>query len=348
MSDLVSIYDIMKTTQKYGGIRHLGDIGVEIETEVESHRAYDYPKMKFWSAKGDGSLRGYGVEYVLKAPMNLAEFENALSEFEAANTKYKFNKDSVSTSVHVHLNFLNDSYLTLANFITTYFLVENLLVKFSGPDRLSNLFCLPTKDAEGIVDHLVYALNNINKRGFSRVMFNSDKVKYAALNPCNLTTLGTMEIRTFRGEPDIELIRTWVNILMKLKEFTRSDKLTPVDIVNMIKEYGPSTFVDIIFGDYAKYLKVPKQTEELVYGEDYSNLYYAAKVAGITKDWSKFGILKIKPVYKEKIKDQLNDLSNSKLNCQFDMLQFPDRLLIYELYHRLNPNVRVVDVLEDM
>lgn len=348
MSDLTSIYDIMKSACRYTGHRHTGEIGVEIETEVDTSKSYDYPKMKYWDAKPDGSLRGYGVEYVLKAPMAVGEFkEAALKEFSAVDQKLKFNKGSISTSVHVHLNFQNDTYRTMVNFITAYVLTENLLIRFSGPDRLSNLFCLPFCDAEGVRDHYKNAIANIQKRNFARIQFNQERVKYAALNPCNLTTLGTIEVRSFRGETDPEVIQQWVDILMKLKEFSRRD-ITPMDIIEMLRNYGASTFVDMIYGDYSKYLKVGKETEDLVYGPKLSNLITACEFAASCKDWRTFGILKIKPIYREKAKEELEAIAQQKFKHSFDKLQFPERMAVYEIYHSLHSNTKIVDILEDM
>jgi hypothetical protein len=162
MTDLSKIYDIMKTANKYPGNKLAGDFGVEIETEVDTAKRYDYPKLRYWTAKKDGSLRDYGVEYVLNSPLSRNELKVALEEFDACNKKFKFRKDSISTSVHVHVNMLDDTYLTLANFITAYSLMENPLIDFSGPDRLSNLFCLPFCDAEGGVAQIVELLKAVN------------------------------------------------------------------------------------------------------------------------------------------------------------------------------------------
>jgi len=342
MNQIVNVYDILKAQTKFSGDRHHGEFGVEIETETE--KSYEYPKMKFWNTTKDNSLRDWGVEYVLKAPMNLPEFEKALEEFSICEKKYKFRNGSISTSVHVHINFQNDTFLTLANFCTAYALVENLLIKYSGPDRLSNLFCLPMCDAEGVVSNIVNLLSFVNRNMYAKVpgSVSVDRCKYGALNPAPITTLGTLEVRCFRGETDSKIIQRWVEIIKKLKDFSRREGLTPPDILKLWKE-NKATIVDIIFQEYASDLKY-KETDELIR----KNLKYAADIACVSKTWDKFGILKIKPVYKEVAKDKLDRISNDMFQRLYDSLNYHERIAVAEKYQAMNPTTRIVDLNDDI
>jgi hypothetical protein len=342
MNQIVNVYDILKAQTKFSGDRYRGEFGVEIETETE--KSYEYPKMKFWNTTKDNSLRDWGVEYVLKAPMNLPEFEKALEEFAICEKKYKFRNGSVSTSVHVHVNMHNDSFLTVANFCTAYALVENNLIRYSGPDRLSNLFCLPMCDAEGVVTNIVNLLSFINRNMYAKIpsATSTDRCKYGAINPAPLTTLGTIEIRSFRGETDTKIIQRWVEIIKKLKDFSKREGLTPPDILKMWKD-NKSTLLDIIFQEYASEIKY-SDTDELIK----KNLKYAADIACVSKDWLKFGILKVKPIYKEIAKPKLDELSNSMFQRAYDSLNYHERLAVSERYQTVNPNVRIVDLSEDL
>lgn len=336
------VYDVLKTHLRWGGDKHSGGYGVEIETETFNQ--YDYPRLKYWNCTKDGSLRDWGVEYILKAPMDPPEFEKALAEFDLCEKKYKFNKGSVSTSVHVHVNFLNDTYLTLANFITAYALVENLLIKFSGPDRLSNLFCMPLRDAEGGVDSIVKMLTAISRNNYKASSLSIDQVKYGALNCAPLNKLGTLEVRCFRGETDAEVIKKWVNILDKLKKFAQRKGLTPVEVCNIFKLRREKIVTDI-FGDYAKDL-VTEDTMKLLR----ENIWYAAKISNSCKDWSKFGVIKVKKVYKEKLKAELDALTAQQFPEAngYDNLEYAHRMVVLELYLRMNPQARIVEAEEDI
>lgn len=340
-TNLNKVYDIMRSTGRAPATRHTGEWGIEIETETD--KKYDYPTLKYWEAKKDNSLRDWGVEYVLKAPMNAPELERALTEFESCDKKWKFKNSSVSTSVHVHSNMLNETYLTVANFLTTWAAVEPLLIKHSGPDRLSNLFCLSIKDAEGILDKWINLLSNINRNAFTKATLNQEGIKYSALNAATLSTFGTLEVRSFRGETDIKLIQEWVNIISCIKDFASQKDLTPPIICEMFNKNG-TALIDIIFKGYAKMLKAPFKDLKTVMNE---SIIYSAKLASVSKDWSKFGILKVKPVYKAKLTAQLEQISQDKYGQAFDACTYHERLMVYESYERQNPNQKIVDTVGD-
>lgn len=339
------IYDIMQNFMKYTGDRHSGEFGIEIETERE--REYEYPKSKYWRCTRDGSLRKFGVEYILKSPVNLDEAKQVLEEFKAFDTKYKFDKDSISTSVHVHHNMLNDTFLTLANYMVTYALAEPLLIRYSGPDRLSNLFCLPFRDAEGTVPHYVSMLSFINRNAWGRMKLNEETVKYSALNCAPLTKIGTVEIRSFRGETDTDVIYNWLGILMKIKTFSRQKDLDPIKIIDLWRKMGVK-FFDAVFGEYAKELKgklTEKEIETLVRDK---NQLYAAKFATAAKDWSKFGVVKLKPVYREQLKTELDAISLEMFKQDYDTLDFAKKLVVDERYTQLNSTIRIIEQNEDV
>lgn len=340
-----NIYEIMRTSMKFSKDRLRGEFGIEIETETD--KAYEYPALKFWKTEKDNSLRDWGVEYVLKQPMDIPELEKALVEFDMCEKKFKFRKGSISTSVHVHINFFNDTFRTLANFFTAYALVENLLIRYSGPDRLSNLFCLPMCDAEGVKDNLQTILSNVNRNAFNKIGVSIDRCKYGGINPAPLTQLGTIEIRTFRGETDIKIIQRWVEIIKKLKDFARSS-ITPVDILELWRT-NRDGIMEVIFQEYAAELRVRDDKKKDITGDLIrQNLKYAADFACVSKDWDKFGILKIKPVYKEKIKPELDEISQGMFKYPFDALPYHERLVVIERYHRLNPTTKVADLDTDV
>jgi hypothetical protein len=334
------IYDILKTHIRYPGERHTGEYGVEIETETK--KKYDYPELKYWTCTKDNSLRDWGVEYVLKAPMERKELNRAFEEFNLCEKKYKFNDSSISTSVHVHINMLNETYLTLANFLTTYTLVENLLIRFSGPDRLSNLFCLPIRDCIGVKDSIVKMLQAVARNNFKGSALHPDQVKYGAINCAPLTRIGTVEVRSFRGETNTEIVKVWVEILDKIKTFAKRPSLTPIEVMNLWKIRGEK-LLDIIFEEHADKLRWmdSKKLMEI-------NQFEAAEIATSAKDWKKFGIVKVKKVYKAKLLEELNQISRNKYEADFDHLDYAHRLVVIEQFHRLTPDVRVVYSEEDI
>lgn len=289
--------------------KYTGEIGLEIETETKNDRSYPEgfltrdergnwkAPLKFWDIHVDGSLRDFGLEYVLKQPLMFhKELPEALGEFGEKTAKVKFIKDSVTTSVHVHLNMLNESFKTMGNFLTLYTLFENMLIKYSGPDRLSNLFCLPICDAEDTSKNMIYMLKAIEAKGYRSMILGEGGVKYAALNLSAFGNYGSMEIRSFRGETDIKEIGNWTSILYSLLEYARKD-VDPKDIMLSWRE-GQKKFIDEVFDRDRSHFNF-KEEIDLVD----SNVWYAASAAYSIKDWSKIDEeIKI-PEFKPKQKD---------------------------------------------
>lgn len=270
----MTIIEYLKDWKTYK--RHSGLYGIEIETETKT--PYNIPPMKFWDSKGDGSLRDFGVEYILKVPLSKNELDIALREFEDKTKGIKFVEDSISTSVHVHINFLNETFKTLGNFLTTYVLVENVLMRYAGSDRLSNLFCLPICDAEENFHVIMDMCNFLAQRKYgSAFQINNDAVKYAGLNLAALPRFGSIEIRTMRGVTDNKTIKEWIGILDSIVEFSRG-KIAPGDIVKGYEKIGANILKDI-FRNYYNVIQHPDQEQLLL-----KNLHYAVRIAAAV-DW---------------------------------------------------------------
>ncbi len=210
-----------------------GTFGIEIETEVESASVYPpftfsefYPTkghqqsdtilgLPQWEAHTDNSLRNYGLEFVLKKPLDFKEARQALDDFGSVFVDIPFIKNAPATSVHVHVNFQNDSFVTLANFLTIYFYIENVLMEISG--RRSNLFALPVRIAGNIIPAVVNFFKNIALGQPAGGSVNINSHKYGALNVANLWTHNSVEIRSLEGTTDPERIKEWIAILEKIK-----------------------------------------------------------------------------------------------------------------------------------
>ncbi len=264
---------------KYSPYTHDGEIGIEIETE--SLHPYDAPRFNHWATHTDGSLRNFGIEYVLSSPMDFKDIGAALREFEL-NTRQIAFIPSVYTSVHVHLNQKNRTLQQVFNFISLYLLFEEPLGHYCGPDREGNLFCLKTSNSERNLVNITNLATNIelgNRRGVQTL--NANSLKYAGLNIAPLRTFGSLEVRTHGGTTDIALIERWVGILYSLyKKATTFNN--PVEIVNRFNEVGYERFLIECFGDYAKWLTFSKKDFE-------KTLWYATAVASSVTDWSALG-----------------------------------------------------------
>lgn len=287
----MAIFDDLKKYKSYK--KHSGTYGIEIETEALD--GYDVPEFKYWKHDEDHSLRNFGIEYMLKSPLIWKhEVVDALSEFEQKTAHIEFDRNSNSTSVHVHMNMLNETWLTLANVFTIYALLENLLIRWSGPTRRSNLFCLPICDAEQQYQDIITILKGIKEGKFQRIWDFSEKSnKYAALNFIPLQTLGSIEFRSFRGDPCQKAITRWINILNCILVYSRLT--TPDQIITEYRQDASQLLKDIFGTEITLDLlhEASKQGDtpmEIIS----QNLWYAASIALWNKDWTNFGVFEEK------------------------------------------------------
>lgn len=252
----------MKTVMQWFGIQlpTKGDVGVEIEVEGKSlPKAFD----RYWRVEADGSLRGEdNAEYVLEKPMTLRQVKLALSHL---NMQYKKNNsvvdDTVRAGVHVHINVQQLNIVELYNFMTLYLTLEELLVKFCGPYREGNLFCLRACDAEWLLFRLSEAART---RQFRRIL-TDDNLRYGSMNVKALGTYGSLEFRAMRGTRDLNLIHKWANILVDLREAAK--KFTdPKDIINSYSEGDYVAFLNKCLGEHVELFKnydnVPKMLND--------------------------------------------------------------------------------------
>lgn len=274
------IADAVKSLKNY--TRHDGEVGLELETETIDH--YNIPEMVYWSSHEDRSLRDVGIEYVLKAPVKVKDqLPDALNEFQSKTKNINFKHDPVTASCHIHVNMLNENWLTFSNFLALYVMFENLLIRYSGPNRLSNLFCLPVIDAEATANNIKTMIKAIDQKNYRALYQMSEQhCKYAALNLAAFSRLGSLEVRSFRGATDINEIKEWVDIIYSILEFSRQS-INPVQILEEFKTKGLSFGAEVFNNNWKKLLLEKEVTESLVK----KNLWYVQdSIAYIVSDWN--------------------------------------------------------------
>ncbi len=277
-----TLYELLRVAggryNKYPGL-----YGIELETEAKL--PYEVPRLHFWKAEVDNSLRDFGIEYILKAPLSDdAELEAALDEWVVkVADKFALEKDSMSTSTHVHVNMLNETPLTLANFFTIIMAVENLLIKFSGPTRMSNLFCMPMRDAERTVSDIISLIKSLGDNNYQAPWnYAENENKYGACNIASLSRLGTVELRCYRGVTTKQEIKVWIKLLDKIMQHARHVE-NPLVFYRTLREKGVD-YLKEIFADQFVHLDFPNKQELLD-----ENIWFVARMSVAIKDWSTFG-----------------------------------------------------------
>lgn len=231
--------------------------GIELELEGRGIRT-DAAKIRtLWDIHNDGSLRRRdaaddALEYVLRKPLPKTETLTAIQLLFQFLTKPDVRVyDSYRTSTHVHVNFLNDTMITLYNFITLAILTDELLVSLNGEHRVGNNFCLRFIDAPAVIDQMVKSIKvhgTINDVGRDN--------RYGSVNLCSLFKFGSIEFRSLECTTDFERLDHWVSTLQALKDAARTYD-NPMSIIQEYSMMGDDQFLYKVLGGRAlKYLRV--------------------------------------------------------------------------------------------
>jgi hypothetical protein len=235
-------------------------VGIEVEVEGIDRGMV----LHYWGDKEDGSLRNNGVEYVTP-PIRATEVPQALHELskqiKAKNPRYDF---SARTSVHVHVNVRDMTLQEVGAMSVLYLLFERAFFKFAGRNRDKSIFCVPYQDSLAytkMVEHLIDVTNNND----ARVDIFNKFHKYHAYNMKPIITFGTIEFRHMAGTMDEEILTTWVNLILCLKNYAMGHSLT--DILSVAYELTTTSKYSIltqeVFGEYARYMMCDVSEEDM-------------------------------------------------------------------------------------
>lgn len=231
------------------------DVGIEIE--MEGHNLHIH--CPGWIETEDGSLRGESAEYVLRRPIKAKEVPLYLTRLQK---HLKENGAVLAPSdrcgVHIHINCQQMTEEEVFKFAILYMVVEDLLVKWCGPTREGNLFCLRAKDAEALVYYLTEA---IQKNKISHLVYKD--IRYAALNFTSLSKYGSLEFRTMQTPEDFKTIETWVEMLMSIKNASQQYG-EPHHIIEDISLKGTKQFLRSVFKEHAEQLFCNNMQELLI------------------------------------------------------------------------------------
>jgi len=224
----MTIGDLIGRNQYNGAL-----LGVEVEVE-----GYRLPtNCPGFNVVKEGSLRCVndepGKEYVFRAP---APLDNAIIMLKTLrNMLYRPDPRSIvqfsnRTSVHVHVNVSDLTVEEWFTFLFLWVLYEEALIDFCGEERKGNLFCLSSRDAEG----LLFTLEEFTETGqFHRI---DDEVRYCAVNTVATPKYGSLEFRTMRGTMDMNVLTPWLSTLVSLR--------------NMAQEIGhPNKLIEAVLND---------------------------------------------------------------------------------------------------
>ncbi|WAX14193.1 hypothetical protein ECO319P1_00034 [Escherichia phage ECO319P1] len=186
--------------------------GVEIELEGITARA---PRFNYWTAKGDGSLRNRGMEFVCSSPWGGRDLYNAAIEIDG----WLFTaqpEDTWRCSTHVHIDVRDMTVPQLKRMILAYAVYERILFKCSGFHRYKNNFCVALGFAQELVTTLSNAWALPDNQFISRLTGNWDK--YSSINMLPIQQFGSVEFRISEAKWRKGRLIRLVNRFLSLKE----------------------------------------------------------------------------------------------------------------------------------
>lgn len=200
-----------------------GDTLIGIEVEVENINQVGDVRHS-WRVERDGSLRNNGIEFISK-PLKPTQIETAI-EHLYNDVMDKDAHFSPRTSVHVHMNCRELTFMQIYNIVLLYQCFEDLLYDYAGVERKKSIFCVP-------IGNTNYYINF--RRHFSQHAMVGWS-KYTGLNLGQLNNYGTIEFRHLRGTRDKQTIYQWLHFLFNLYNFATS--YTTEQLEAMIVDYG--------------------------------------------------------------------------------------------------------------
>lgn len=247
----------MRSIKSLFGLHRVdGDVGVEIEVEGADLPLY----MDHWKVVGDGSLKGEeNREYVLREPVKIDKLKDRLDYLKQQfiDNGARFD-ETYRAGVHVHINVQDLTPKQLFNFITTYLVVEELLLTFCAKHRIGNHFCLRASDA-GYLPQLIWsAIEQRNLR-----MLHTDDIRYSSINLKPVTHYGSVEFRAHESTYDFNKIDRWANILYQIRQASLEFDC-PRKIMEEVSVGGYEGFVRKIFGPHADFFLRQKHWDKVI------------------------------------------------------------------------------------
>lgn len=186
--------------------------GVEIELEGIDDIV---PSFKYWDAKGDGSLRNYGMEFVCNQPWGGKDLYCAGVEIDKWLSSQS-PEDSWRCSTHVHVDVRDMTVDQLKRMILAYAMYERILFRCSGMHRYKNNFCVALGFAQDLITQLSLAWQENDRTFLNTVIDSWDK--YSSINLLPLAQFGSVEFRISEAKWRKGRLIRLVNRFLSLKE----------------------------------------------------------------------------------------------------------------------------------
>lgn len=224
-----------------------GLLGVEIEMEAVNSCPVPFPRKDLpfpWKGEDDNSLRGNSVEYVMKVPQDAPKaFKSVTAIYDLLKMQDIEVRDSFRAGVHVHVNCQDMTMQELFGLILLYTSFEEVLTKWCGENRVGNLFCLRSRDAE----YFAKMVGESFQKGDFDTLYDN-YYRYSSLNLCSLPKYGSAEFRALGTPTKPDRIIKWASALVELKNRSKH-VANPMDVFEEFSMLGAEKWAENILGE---------------------------------------------------------------------------------------------------
>jgi len=250
-------------------------VGVELEYENMSVHPSEFLDPGLWDITDDGSLRTINpgtmsLELRYRAAFGGVDSHRALISLNRYLKRDKGILVSERTGLHVHVDFRDVSTEQVRNFYLIYLLAEPFLYEYCGTNRDKNIFCLPMYRTPHLISNNLNVGRFIEGNAVGRTL--GSMFKYSGLNFGALSKKGSVEFRMHPSTTDVDKVRLWINLLLRL---TESGTASKINIRRTLKRLeGGANVVEEMFKDYYQHLASNNVIKNLETGIE--SLYAAA------------------------------------------------------------------------
>lgn len=245
-------------TDKKGFQKSAAEGVVGIEVEQESLNSFAVPSVRGWQVHNEGSLRGFGFEYVLSPPLPFKEAVfRTTNLFKALDAKEDYKPtNSIRTSIHVHFDVTKYTFNQLLLFAGVYWSLEEYLSNFAGESRKGNLFCIRLKDSL----YFSKILSRVIKDPSRLVSeLSHESLRYSSVNFAALNKFGSLEFRLMRGTSIAEEVDLWVTALEEIRQYALGFNNLQEFVHHFYskipaEDFARTVFSDAVFNALQKYV----------------------------------------------------------------------------------------------
>lgn len=222
-------------------------VGIEIEQEYRTEQQYrkcqEVMSDKYWTVKGDGSLRHFGVEFCsnILYPGDVdAALDQVFDYLQAGTFSWR-------TGIHVHIDVSDLDEAQIRSVCELYAVVEPVLFEWEGNERDQSRFCVPWYTCPAAVRAMLSQLDGDEfavREAFERFG------KYSALNLTSIPRFGTIEFRHMQTVNDKEKLRKYVNICLAIVEAGKEK----INAGQMLSMNGAENFIRATFDKSLSFL----------------------------------------------------------------------------------------------